>query len=160
VSAKERLKLAFISMEGSISHWFSFWRKNSKNPSFEEFSMVLNRRFGGKERSFVFEKLAKIKQNGRVDEYIQDFELLVSQAPQTGDEQLLGYFFTGLQSKIRNQIRPHDPKEKSVNEEKKTRDVEECSAMKSHTLCSEEKTKNEGRFAREAEMMRAEGMHQ
>ena len=52
---------------------------------------MLNRRFGGKERSFGFEKLAKIKQNGRIDEYIQDFELLVSQEPQTGEEQLLGY---------------------------------------------------------------------
>jgi len=32
--------------------------------------------------------------------------------------------------------------EKSVNdEEKKTRDVEEGSTMKNHTLCSEEKTK-------------------
>ena len=111
VIAGERLKLAFISMEGSASPWFSFWRKNSKNPSWEEFSMALNRRFGGKERSSVFEKLAKIKQNGRIHEYIQDFELLVSQAPQTGEEQLLGYFFAGLQSKIRNQIRPHDPKE-------------------------------------------------
>jgi len=38
------------------------------------------------------------------------FELLVSQAPQTGEEQLLGYFFVGLQSKIRNQIRSNDPK--------------------------------------------------
>ena len=46
-----------------------------------------------------------------MDEYIQELELLVSQAPQTRDEQLLGYFFAGLQSKIRNQIRPHDPKE-------------------------------------------------
>jgi len=49
-------------------------------------------------------------------------------------------------------------REKSVNdEEKKTRDVEEGSTMKNHTLCSEEKTKNEVRFARETEMMRAEG---
>jgi len=47
--------------------------------------------------------------------------------------------------------------EKSVNdEEKKTRDVEEGLAMKNHTLCSEEKIKNEVRFARETEMMRAE----
>jgi len=29
--------------------------------------------------------------------------------------------------------------------------------MKNHTLCSKEKIKNEGRFARESEMMRAEG---
>jgi len=34
----------------------------------------------------------------------------VSQAPPIGEEQLLGYFFAGLQPKIWNQIRPHDPK--------------------------------------------------
>ena len=33
LTAEERLKLAFISMEGSTSPWFSFWIKNSKNPS-------------------------------------------------------------------------------------------------------------------------------
>jgi len=73
--------------------------------------MALNPRFGGKERSSVFEKLAKLKQNGRVEDYIQEFERLVSQAPLTGEEQLLGYFFVGLQPKIQNQIKPHDPKE-------------------------------------------------
>ena len=29
----------------------------------------------------------------------------------TGEKQLLGYFFVGLQPKIQNQIIPHDPKE-------------------------------------------------
>jgi len=98
-------------MESSASSWFVFWKKNSKNQSWEEFSLALIRRFGGKEHSSVFEKLAKLKQNGRVEDYIQEFEGLVSQAPQTGEEQLLGYFFAGLQPRIRNQIRPHDPKE-------------------------------------------------
>jgi len=48
--------------------------------------------------------------------------------------------------------------EKSVNDEgKRTQDVGEGSDMKNHILCSEEKTKNEVRFARETEMIRAEG---
>ena len=86
VSAREKLQLAFISVEGSASSWFVFWRKNSKNQSWEEFSLALICRFGGKERSSVFEKLAKLIQNGRVEDYIQEFEGLVSQAPQTGEE--------------------------------------------------------------------------
>ena len=110
MSAKERLKLAFISREGSASPWFSFWRKNSKNPSWEEFSMALNRRFGGKERIFVFKKLAKIKQNGKVDEYIQLFEFLLSQAPQTGDEQLLGYSFLGYGPRFATKLDPMIPR--------------------------------------------------
>jgi len=67
-----------------------FLEKDAKNHSWEEFSMALNRRYGGKERCFVFEKLAKLKQNGRVEEYIQEFKGLVSQASPTGEEQLLG----------------------------------------------------------------------
>jgi len=43
--------------------------------------MALNRRSGGKEKRSVFEKLAKLKQNGRVEDYIQESEGLVSQAP-------------------------------------------------------------------------------
>jgi len=46
------------------------------------------------------------KRGTKVDEYIQKFE----QAPQTGDEQLLGYFFVGLQSKIRTKLDPMIPR--------------------------------------------------
>jgi len=48
VSDQESLHLAFISMEGSANSWFTFWRKNSKNHSWEEFSMALDKRFGEK----------------------------------------------------------------------------------------------------------------
>jgi len=46
-----------------------------------------------------------------MEDYIQEFELLVSQAPAVSEEQMMGYFLVELQSKIRQQIRPHDPKE-------------------------------------------------
>lgn len=42
---KEKLRLAYISMEGNASHWFNFRRKSSKNPSWNEFYMALTRRF-------------------------------------------------------------------------------------------------------------------
>jgi len=48
-------------MEGSASHWFNVWQKNYTNPSWEEFSVALNQRFGGREHNSVFAKLAKIK---------------------------------------------------------------------------------------------------
>jgi len=46
-----------------------------------------------------------------MEDYIQEFEILVSQAPNITEEQMKGYFLAGLQPKIRHQIRPHDPKE-------------------------------------------------
>jgi len=33
VSTKEKLKLAFISMEGGANHWFKFWRKKNLRTS-------------------------------------------------------------------------------------------------------------------------------
>jgi len=57
-------------MEGSSSHWFKIWRQNSKNHSQSEFSKALIRRFGGKERNLVFERLARQKKHGRVKDYV------------------------------------------------------------------------------------------
>lgn len=72
---------------------------------------MLSRRFGGKEHITIFESLVEIRKQEKVDDYIQEFEMLVSQTPQTFEDQLLGYFFARLQSNTRNQIRPHDPKD-------------------------------------------------
>lgn len=111
ISPKEKLRLAFISMEGNASHWFRFWKKKTQNHSWENFTAALIKRFGGKERCSVFEKLAALRQSGGVEEYVQEFEMLVSQITEISEDQLLGYFFAGLKSGIRNQIRPHDPKD-------------------------------------------------
>lgn len=43
--------------------------------------------------------------------YVQEFEVLMVQAPATMEEQLLGYFLARLRQDIRNQVRPYDPKE-------------------------------------------------
>ena len=70
VIVTEKLKLAFISMGGSANHWFSFWRQKLKNHCWEEFTAALIQRYGGKERSSIFEKLAKITQKGSMEYYI------------------------------------------------------------------------------------------
>jgi len=77
-------------MKGGANHWFKFWRKKSKNQSWEEFTEALIRRFGGRERSSIFERLAKIKQQGNMEDYIQEFEILVLQAPNITEEQMMG----------------------------------------------------------------------
>lgn len=83
-------------MDAGASHWLT---------------KALIRRFGGRERCTVFEKLAAIRQHGSVEDYIQEFERLVAQATELTEEQLLGYFYAGLQGNIRSQIRPHNPRE-------------------------------------------------
>ncbi|WVY93486.1 hypothetical protein V8G54_032574 [Vigna mungo] len=53
MAAREKLRLAYISMEEGAGHWF---------------------------QCTVFEKLVALRQEGTVEEYIQDFERLVAQA--------------------------------------------------------------------------------
>ncbi|XP_017431852.2 uncharacterized protein LOC108339224 [Vigna angularis] len=102
VTEKEKMKLVYICMDGSANYWFRFWRKKTRHPTW---------RFGGLIRGTVFEKLAAVRQRGGVDEYIQEFEVLVAQATGVTEDQLLGYFFAGLQEGLRNTVRPHDPRD-------------------------------------------------
>lgn len=98
-------------MDGNAVHWFQYWRRNAKNPSWEEFIVALLRRYGGVRCGTVYERLAALRQKGGVEEYVQEFELWVAQATSTSEDQLLGYFLVGLRQNIRSKILPHDPRE-------------------------------------------------
>lgn len=111
VTEREKLDLAYISMEGRAGYWFRFWKITAKNLSWEGLKEAMVRRFEGRDRGTIFERLAAIRQAGTVDEYVQDFEVLVGQTKGIPEEHLLGYFFAGLQEDIRSQIRPYDPQE-------------------------------------------------
>ncbi|BAT88445.1 hypothetical protein LR48_Vigan569s000200 [Vigna angularis] len=77
-----------------------------------------------KKRGSVFERLAANKQSGSVEEYIQDFEILVGQMKGVPEEQLMGYFMVGLQEGIHNQVRLLNPQELMIAM-RIARDVEE-----------------------------------
>jgi len=68
-------------MERNANHWFRFSRQKTKNPSWEELTTALSRRFGASDHNTVFERLAAIRQIDTVEDYIQKFELLASQIP-------------------------------------------------------------------------------
>nr|KYP56676.1 Retrovirus-related Pol polyprotein from transposon 297 family [Cajanus cajan] len=98
-------------MEGKACHGFQYWRNQAKHPSWAEFTRALLKRYGENGRGTVYERLATIRQTGSVEDYVQEFELLIAQAKPSSEEQVLGYFLAGLRSDIRSQVRPHDPKE-------------------------------------------------
>ena len=111
VKPLERLRLAFISMEGNAIRWFQYWRLKFKNLSWKEFADALIRRFGGNRRGPIYERLASLRQTGGVEEYVQEFELLVVQAKPSAEDQILGYFLAGLRQDIRSLVCPHDPRD-------------------------------------------------
>ncbi|KOM54497.1 hypothetical protein LR48_Vigan10g038900 [Vigna angularis] len=109
VTEREKMKLMYICMEGGANYWFRFWRKKVKNPTWATLTEAMVRRFGGRHRGTIFEKLATVRQRGAVEEYVQEFEVLVAQAAGVTEEQFLGYFFAGLQEELRDLVRPFDP---------------------------------------------------
>ena len=48
--AKDKLTIAFISMEGNESYWLRFWKQKTNNQSWESFTEALIRRFGGRDK--------------------------------------------------------------------------------------------------------------
>ncbi|BAT74153.1 hypothetical protein VIGAN_01176200 [Vigna angularis var. angularis] len=61
ISEREKIKLAYISMERGASYWFRFWKKKTKNPSWTTLTEALQRRFDGRNRGSIFEKLATVR---------------------------------------------------------------------------------------------------
>ncbi|KOM33114.1 hypothetical protein LR48_Vigan01g267000 [Vigna angularis] len=124
VTEKEQMKLVYICMEGEANHWFRFWRKKVKKPTWATLTEAMVRRFGGRHRGTIFEKLAAVRQRESVEEYVREFEILVSQATEVTEEQLLGYFFAGLQEELRDLVRPYNPRDLLTAMER-ARDVEQ-----------------------------------
>lgn len=92
-------------------------------------------------RGTVYERLAALRQTGTVEEYVQQFELLVAQAPTTSEDQMLGYFLVGLRQDIRGQVRPRDPQDVTPAMEV-VRDIEE--AMKGFRNYGGSQNRNSG----------------
>ncbi|WVZ14824.1 hypothetical protein V8G54_012390 [Vigna mungo] len=109
VAEEEKLELAFISMDGYAGSWFRFWREKTKSLSWDGLKRALGIRFGGGTRGTVYERLSTIRQSGPVEEYIRDFEVLVGQTTQIPEEQIMGYFLSGLREEVGDHVRPHDP---------------------------------------------------
>ncbi|WVZ18618.1 hypothetical protein V8G54_005940 [Vigna mungo] len=112
VTEKEKLRLAYVCMEGSASYWYRFWKEKTQALTWEGLRDALIRRFGGRDRGTEFERLAAVKQHSTMKGVSED--------------QLLGYFFAGLQGDVRGQIRPHNPRD-LLSAMEVARDVEEAS---------------------------------
>ncbi|WVZ14135.1 hypothetical protein V8G54_011701 [Vigna mungo] len=102
VMEEEKVRIAYVSMEGSVGYWYQFWREKERDHTWEGLKCALIGRFVERSRGTIFEKLAANRQTGTVDEYIRDFEIMVEQTKGVTDEQLLGYFLAGLQDNVRD----------------------------------------------------------
>ncbi|WVZ02147.1 hypothetical protein V8G54_022953 [Vigna mungo] len=78
VTERKKMKLVYICMErGANYYWIRFWQKKTRHPNWKMFTEAMTRRFGGLNRGTILEN---------VNEYTQEFEILVAQASSVGEK--------------------------------------------------------------------------
>jgi hypothetical protein len=104
-SPEIKVDLAQLSMEGSTIHFFKALKEENEGLTWEELKQALLERYGVVSEGNVFEQLASLQQESNVEDFIEDFERLISQVPRLSDEQFIGYFIHGLKEEIRGRVR-------------------------------------------------------
>lgn len=100
-----RVNLAHLCMEGSTIHFFQSLLNEYEELTWEDLKRELLERYGGMGEGSVYDQLGSLKQTGSVEDYIRNFEYLITQVPRMHDEQLFSYFTQGLKDDIRARIR-------------------------------------------------------
>ncbi|XP_022631874.1 uncharacterized protein LOC111240668 [Vigna radiata var. radiata] len=96
-------------MDGSAAYWFTFWKEKARNKSWEGLKAAMLNRFGGGCRGTVFERLATLRQEGSVEEFVRNFEVLTGHMRGILEEQVFGYFIAGLREDVKGQVRIQKP---------------------------------------------------
>lgn len=63
--------------------------------------MEMIRGFGGRNEGSPYERLATLKQEGDMEEYVRRFEVLIVQVLEIPEDQILSYFMGGLKDEIK-----------------------------------------------------------
>lgn len=71
-------KMALISMDGIMVHWFWFLQKKDLVLTREDLTMAWIQRVGGRGLGNVYERICSLCQSTTVEEYVQEFETLVA----------------------------------------------------------------------------------
>lgn len=104
-SPKVKVNLAYLCMEGATIHYFNSLLHLDPGLTWEKLTNELLERYGTANKGDVFEQLSDLQQRGTIDEYVIEFERLLSQTPNLPDEQYFGYFIHGLREDIRARVR-------------------------------------------------------
>lgn len=54
-------EVAYVSMEGSVAYWFTFWKEKTRNRSWDRLKAAMINSFDGGFRGTVFERLATLR---------------------------------------------------------------------------------------------------
>lgn len=106
---EQRLQIAFFHMEDKALSWYSWLKESSPVHSWDDFVSALEVRFG----PFAFEdpvgEFTKLRQNGTVEEYQTQFEILSNKISGLTEEFRISTFLSGLKDDLRIMVTMFKP---------------------------------------------------
>lgn len=100
-----KLWLASYHLAGRASLWYRRLKRAHGTPPWGEFSMLLNRRFGPKIRNTELAVIKNLRQTSSVDDYEEQFLMLVCRCEGLTEAHQVELFVGGLHKSIRTDIK-------------------------------------------------------
>ncbi|XP_020229533.1 uncharacterized protein LOC109810472 [Cajanus cajan] len=91
-------------MDGPTIHFFGSVVEVREELTWEKFKVELLERYGGIGDGNIFEQLTALRQDGDIEDYIQQFERLIVQVGRLPGEQYIGYFVHELHDGVRGKV--------------------------------------------------------
>jgi len=105
----DKLRIASYYLKGVALYWHQNFLRSAENQraTWEEYVEAISCRFEGQQDPL--EELMELKQQGNLEEYIQDFDILWNKA-EINEKQFLVIFLRGLDLEIKNTVKMFEPK--------------------------------------------------
>lgn len=106
----QRLSISAFHMDGKALVWFQELKASNEVTSWIEFVRAIQIWFGRGPYDDPMETLFKLKYEGSLDDYKNQFDILPLKVHHLPDEHKLSCFLGGLKNKIRLSVRMFNPK--------------------------------------------------
>ena len=106
---EEKLNLVSLSLEGPVLQWFNGKLMNDPFVNWEQFTQRMLDRFGGAIDNDPAARLFRLKQEGDIADFVNEFEVLRNQVTGVDEKNLIKILFNGRKPDMKEVIRMKEP---------------------------------------------------
>ncbi|KAF1897044.1 hypothetical protein Lal_00034746 [Lupinus albus] len=104
ISEKERMQATMVALEGKALSWYQWWERCNPSPTWESFKIAMVRHFQPSMIQNPFELLLSLKQEGNVEDYVEEFEKYAGALKAINHDFVRKIFLDGLKEEIRVEV--------------------------------------------------------
>ncbi|KAF1868770.1 hypothetical protein Lal_00036208 [Lupinus albus] len=104
VSKEERMQVTMVALEGRALSRYQWWERCNSSPTWESFKIAVVRRFQPSMIQNPFELLLSLKQEGSVENYVEEFEKYAGALKAINHDFVRKIFLDGLKEEIQVEV--------------------------------------------------------